>query len=114
MSVDGDDIDRLSEFAIDFLLSGQGDARQLAARLAQGRPDRPSLEVIFILASAAAAIEEVLAGADSKALALDAWRIATLLGVDLHMMQLRGHPIACCGDLLRYWRSVDPFFLKGG
>lgn len=112
MSVGGAEIDRLCEFAIGFLLSGQGDARRLAANLVMSRPDRSPLEVIFVLASSAAAIEGVLSGPQSRALALDTWRIAALLGVDLHMMELRQHPNGYCHDLLHYWQTEDPYFLR--
>ena len=111
MSVGGGDIDQLCEFAINFLLSGQGDARRLAASLVMDSPDRAPLEVIFVLASAAASIEEVLSGPESKSLALDTWRIAALLGVDLHMMQLLGRPTGHCHNLLHYWQTEDPYFL---
>lgn len=113
MSVGGADIDQLCEFAIDFLLSGQGDARQLAVKLVTNQPDRPPMEVIFILASSAAAIEEVLSGPDSRALAVDTWRIAALVGVDLHMMEILHHPTSRCHDLLHYWQTEDPYFLRG-
>lgn len=111
MSVGGVEIDHLCEFAIDFLLSGQGDARRLAARLVMEKPDRSPLEVIFVLASAAASIEEVFAGPESRALALDAWRMSTMLGVDLHMMQVHGRPNQYCHHLLHYWQTTDPYFL---
>ncbi len=107
------DIDVLCEFAINFLLSGQGDARRLAVHLVRQMPERSPLEVIFVLASAAASIEEVFAGSDSKALALDGWRVASLLGVDLHMMQVMGRRSGRCQDLLVYWQTVDRYFLGG-
>ena len=105
------DIDQLCEFAINFLLSGQGDAKRLAAKLVMDSPDRSPLEVIFVLSSAAASIEEVLSGDESRAVSLDAWRMASLLGVDLHMMQLLGRPSGYCHNLLHYWQTEDAFFL---
>ena len=105
------DIDQLCEFAIDFLLSGRGDAKELAAALVMDRPDRSPLEVIFVMSSAAASIEEVLAGEQSRAVALDAWRMASLLAVDLHMMQVLQRPNQHCHALLAYWQTEDPFFL---
>jgi hypothetical protein len=113
MSVNGSEIDRLCEHAINFLLSGQGDARRLAASLVMSRPDRSPLEVIFVLSFSAAAIEEVLASPESRAHSVDAWRIAGLLGVDLHMMQISGRSNSSCRDLLHYWQTVDPYFLAG-
>lgn len=114
MSAGGVEIDMLCEFAINFLLSGQGDAKLLAATLVMDSPDRSPLEVIFILSSAAASIEEVLSGPESRATSLDAWRIASLLGVDLHMMQLLGLPTRHCHSLLHYWQTEDPYFLTRG
>ncbi len=113
MSVGGGEIDQLCEFAISFLLSGQGDAKRLAATLVMDSPDRSPLEVTFVLSSAAASIEEVLSGPESRAMALDAWRTAALLGVDLHMMQLLGRPNLYCHNLLHYWQTEDPYFLGG-
>ena len=112
MSVGSGQIDQLCEFAINFLLSGQGDAKRLAATLVMDSPDRSPLEVIFVLSSAAASIEEVLSGPESKALALDTWRMASLLGVDLHMMQLLGRPHDHCHNVLHYWQTEDPYFLR--
>ncbi len=106
------EIDDLCEYAINFLLTGQGDARRLAVNLARRSPDHTPLEVIFILSSAAAGIEEVLSGADSTAAAVSTWRIAALLGVELHMMQLQGLSFATCNDLMQYWQVHDPYFLS--
>lgn len=111
MSVGTQDIDQLCEFAINFLLSGQGDAKRLAAKLVTDSPDRSPLEVVFVLSSAAASIEEVLAGDESRAIALDGWRMAALLAVDLHMMQMLHRPTLQCRALLHYWQTEDPFFL---
>ena len=113
MSVGGGEIDQLCEFAINFLLTGRGDARGLAATLVMDSPDRAPLEVIFILASAAASIEEVFSGPESTALALDSWRMAGLLAVELHMMQLLGRPNGHCHNVLHYWQTVDGYFLTG-
>ncbi len=108
---ESNDIDGLSEFALHFLLSGQGDARRLAAEMAQQMPGLPALELIFVFASAASGLEEVFSGTETKAIALDAWRMASLVGVDLYMMQELGLRRDLCADLLDYWRSEDGFFL---
>lgn len=105
-------IDDPCEFAINFLLSKRGDAKRLAVTLAKLSPARPALELIFVLSSAAAGIEEVLAGPETVAVAMDSWRVAALLGVDLHVMQRRGLAHGTCGDLIRYWQTHDPFFLS--
>jgi hypothetical protein len=105
------DIDQLCEFAINYLLMRQGDGRSLAVALARGAPDRAASEVILILASAAASIEEVLTGPETHHIALETWRAAAMLGVELHMMQLRDRPRGTCGDLLDYWQTEDMWFL---
>lgn len=101
----------LSEFAVNFLLSGHGTPRQLAVQLAQKMPQTPPLEVVFLLSITASGIEETFSGPQMERLAVESWRAAALLGVDLHMMQLRGLRCATCHDLLTYWRQVDGFFL---
>lgn len=105
------DIDGLCEFALHFLLTGQGDARQLAAKMAEHTPNLPALELIFVLASAASGLEAVFSGAESGAIALDTWRTSALLGVDLHVMQEMGLPCRLCADLLAYWTNEDGYFL---
>lgn len=105
-------IDDDCEFAIQFLLTRQGIARQLAVALARRDPDRSALELIFILSLAVSSIEEMLGGAEMTAISTDAWRIAALVAVDLHMMKKRGLAHDSCADLLHYWNSVDGFFLS--
>jgi hypothetical protein len=104
--------DETCEFAINYLLTGRGDAKQLAVTLAKRAPHRPVLEVAFVLSLAAASLEEVFASEEVALAAADAWRVAALLGVDLHMMQKRGVPHGDCGALLQYWQSVDGYFLS--
>lgn len=103
----------MCEFAIGFLLSGQGDARRLAVTLAREAPHRLASEVILVLASAAASIEEVLAGPETHHIAVETWRTAAMLGVELHMMQLLQKPRGTCGDLLHYWQTEDLWFIGG-
>lgn len=105
------DSDGLCEFALHFLLTGQGDARRLAATMARHKPDLPALELIFVLASAASGLEAVFCGPESGAVALDAWRTSALVGVDLHIMQEMGLPSRLCADLLEYWKTEDGYFL---
>jgi hypothetical protein len=104
-------MDGLCEFALHFLLSGQGDARRLVATLAEDRPEMPVLEMMFVLASAASGLEAVFSGVESGAVALDTWRTSALVGVDLHVMQEMGLPCRLCADLLEYWKNEDGFFL---
>ena len=105
--------DELAEFAIDFLLTGRGSAQRLARVLAQRWPDHPALEYVLVLSLAASGIENTLIGEDAKGLALDAWRMAALLGVDLYDAQALNLPHRTGADLLAYWRTHDPLFLNG-
>ncbi len=104
--------DELAEFAIDFLLTGRGTARQLVCALAQRWPAQPALEYVLILSLAANAIESTWSGAESGRLACDTWRMAALVGVDLFDAQSMGLPHHTGHDLVAYWRAHDPFFLN--
>ncbi|GLS88701.1 hypothetical protein GCM10010873_36750 [Cypionkella aquatica] len=106
------DLDMICEYAIAFLLNGRGGAKQLAVDLAQQEPQRPALELVFVLSIAASSIEEVFASPQPAGVAADAWRIAALIGVELHMMQSQGLPYDSCAALLNYWRTVDGYFLS--
>lgn len=108
-----DTVDDLAEFAIGFLISGRGNARQLTRALVEGWPQRPALEMIFTLSITANSIEEVFASTDSAAMAHDAWRMAGLVGADLFMAQSAGLPHYSAADLAAYWQTHDPFFLTG-
>ena len=105
------DMDALCEYALYFLLTGQGDARSLAATMAEKMPTLPALELVFVLASAASGLEAVFSGLESKLIALDTWRTSALVGVDLHVMQEMGLPCRLCADLLEYWKKEDGYFL---
>lgn len=105
--------DEMAEFAIEFLLSGRGSARRLAAVLAERWPMRPALELVLVMSLAANGIEETLRGEEASRITMDAWRMAALLGVDLFDAQTLGLPHYSCADLLAYWRVHDPFFLQG-
>ena len=103
----------MAEFAIEYLLSGRGSARRLVAVLAERWPERPALEFVLVLSLAANGIENMLGGDEAARIALDAWRMAALLGVDLFDAQALGLPHYSGADLLTYWRGHDPFFLQG-
>ena len=105
-------IDDLSEFAIDFLLAERGSARQLVVKMAERMLQRSPLELIFVLSITASGIEETFGGEAIAGVALDTWRSAALLEVELHMMQRGGIQRDTCADLLTYWRTVDCYFLS--
>jgi hypothetical protein len=68
--------------------------------------------VVFVLSITAASLEDVFAGKKVAEAAADAWRMAALLGVEVHMMQRRGLPNHSCAELLQYWQNVDGYFLS--
>ncbi len=103
--------DDLTEFAVHFLLAKQGEVRLLPHALARGWPDRPALELIYILSVAAGSIQQVLQGEAVSPRAAETWRVAALLGADLYVMQLMGLPTKTAADLLAYWQTQDRFFL---
>ncbi len=105
--------DDLAEFAIAFLLTGRGSAQRLVRELAERWPTRPALEFVLVLSLTANGIEETLQGEEAARLALDAWRMAALIGVDLFDAQALDMPHLTGADLLAYWQKHDPFFLKG-
>lgn len=105
--------DDLAEFAIDFLLTGRGNARALTRALAEGWPDHPALEFVLVLSLAASGIDATLTGPDADRMAREAWQMAALLGVDLYDAQALGLPHRTGADLLRYWANHDGFFLNG-
>ncbi len=105
-------MDEISEFAINYLLSGSGTARSLPLAFAQRAPDQSALQVIYVLSIAASGIESLFDSAEMKALATEVWRMAALVGVDLHMMQSHQPPSSNCAGLIHYWQTVDGFFLS--
>jgi hypothetical protein len=105
------DFEELCEFALGYLIQGRGDARQLAAVMVKDHPDLPVLEVVVILTTAASGLETNFSNAEARAQAVDAWRIAAILAVDLHLM---GAPGPDARALLGFWQTEDDFFLRAG
>jgi len=107
-------IDSLTETVMTRLLVEAAEARavamELAARLAVERPDLPALALALPFTLAAAAIEEMLGAAPAARIAaLDAWRVAALIGTDVLLLKggAGGDSIA---DLLSLWRRGDEVF----
>lgn len=112
---DADQIDALTETVVQRLLVEGGTARalavEIAAQLANQNPSLPALAVALPFSLAASGIEEMLgAGAQACAAALDAWRVAALIGGDalaLHA-QLQTEPTVA--DLSAFWAAGDTVF----
>lgn len=94
------------------LVTGQGDLRRMVRGLAEGWPGEPALDMLHAIAMAAGHLEQSLSGNALDRIAAEAWRMATLIGVDLAMMRRMGLPHDTGADLLAYWAAYDPFFLE--
>lgn len=109
MGVGGVD-DRI-EFVIQVLVTGQGDLRRMVRHLAEGWPQEPALDILHSIAMAAGHLDGTLTGESLDRATGEAWRMATLVGVDLAMMRRLGLPHDIGADLLAYWKVHDRFFL---
>lgn len=112
---DIEQIDALTEAVVKRLLVDGGTARtmapEVAAWLSERSPDMPALCVALPFTMAAGAIEDMLgAGAQARAAARDAWRVAALIGADaLALEGITGRPGTVAG-LAGYWRETDDLF----
>ncbi len=104
-------VDSRVEYVVQVLVTGQGDLRRMVRHLAEGWPDEPALDILHAIALAAGNLERTLAGPDLQRAAAEAWRMATLVGVDLAMMRRLGLPHDTAADLVAYWKVHDRFFL---
>jgi hypothetical protein len=104
-------VDDRIEFVVQVLVTGQGDLRGMVRRLAADWPDEPALDILHVIALAAGNLERTLTSDNLARIAAEAWRMATLVGVDLAMMRRLGLPHDTGADLLAYWKVHDRFFL---
>ena len=112
---DIDQIDALTEAVVQRLLVDGGTARgmasEIAAYLAEHRPDLPALCVALPFTLAAASIEEMLgAGEQARAAARDAWRVAALIGADALAVEALSGARATASELAQHWRNGDDLF----
>lgn len=104
-------IDEMTDFAILRASQGPDGARQAVAELAARWPDVTGLQLVFVMVSAASAIEGVFDRTAAQPEEGDQiMRNAALLAVDLFALQQRGNFAPTGRDLLRYWDEVDPYF----
>lgn len=104
-------VDELTEFALHHLVARSDGLRSLPRDLVAFRPDCAPLELVLALSLAASSLESSFSGEADQAAAAEAWRLAALLAVDLHMMQHLNLRHVCAADYLAYWRGHDPYFL---
>lgn len=106
-------MDEMIDFAVAELSSGDGDRkRSMVRRMAETWPDEPALALVYAVTSATEIIED--AGAKSKAHASVplGYRLSALISADVHAVQSMGQMPSVAGDLLHFWRRVDPLFLR--
>lgn len=108
----GDALSTMVEATVQALVSGMP-ARAVPAMLADRWPDAPPLELVLVLISAADGIEAMLTPRSppyGEAQAL--WRVAALLAVEVHALQVSQQKVACARDLVEHWQqSGEGFFL---
>lgn len=106
-------IDTMIDFAIARISNGPEGYRSVVRHLAEKWPDVTGAQIIFVLVSAAHAIERVF-GSDLEPTSevQNTFRIAALLASDLFALQKRGNFAPTGRDLIEHWHSHDPYFLK--
>ncbi len=106
-------LDEMIDFAIARVSEGPDGPRRAVCELATHWPQVTGLQIVFVMVSAAHAIERVFSGEDNtpNPETAQALRMASLLSVDLFAMQKRGNFSPTGSDLLAYWRDADPFFV---
>lgn len=97
-------------FALESLLTDAHGWRPLIRNMAARWPDVHPLDIVLAVTSACAAIEANFApGSTAYEAAHAGYRMASLLAVDLHAMQILKMDHARAADLPAYWQ-IDPFF----
>ncbi|WP_298298289.1 hypothetical protein [uncultured Litoreibacter sp.] len=100
------------DFAIARVSDGPDGPRSAVADLARRWPDVSGLQLVFVLVSAAHAIERVFDGdAAEHSEVGQTLRMASLLAADLFALETRGASAPTGRSLLTYWREEDPFFV---
>jgi len=99
------------EEAVRILLSPPQDPRIIVRFLVTHWPDASALQVIYVIAMAAGAVEHMFSRPESRDAAHNAWRMIGIIGVDLYTMECLGLPKLTARDLLSFWREHDRFFL---
>lgn len=113
MSKQTADLDRMVEFAMAELLSGDGGrCARLVRRMAETWPGEPALAITYSLTTATAAIEDSFgdASADDPVILLG-YRLSSLVAADIHAILSMGKMHAVAEDLLHFWRRTDPAYL---
>jgi len=106
-------IDTMIDFAIARISDTPNGYRSVVREMAVKWPDVTGAQVVFVLVSAAHAIERVFHTApEPRAEVQQTFRVAALLASDLFAMQMRSNFAPTGRDLIAYWKDDDPFFLN--
>jgi hypothetical protein len=107
-------MDRMIDFAMEELLSGDDERRRALVRQMAGRwPGEPALALAYALTSATQSIEDSFgASARRDPVVPLGYRLAALVSADVHALQSMGQAPSLAEDLLHFWRRVDPLFLR--
>lgn len=94
----------ISVFALERLMEGPAGWRGLTREMALRWPDASAGEIIFALMSAARTIEaHFLQGGPAHDGAVQGYRLAGMIGLDLYALQVVGISAPRARDLLDWW-----------
>lgn len=107
-------IDTMVEFAVAHLVQNHDGHRSVTRELVTRWPDAEGLQVVFVLVSAAHAMEAIFDRDPhaSNHIVDQVFRLAALLATDLFALRQRGQASPTGADLLAYWQQSDPYFLN--
>ncbi|MBZ4022785.1 hypothetical protein CKO11_09970 [Rhodobacter sp. TJ_12] len=99
-------------FAIERLMRSDDAWRGLVREMVDRWPDEAPLELGFALVSAASAIESSFTKSSPvRDAAMQGYRLAALISMDVYAMQLLDMKCDKAQDLIAYW-DIDPFFAR--
>ena len=107
-------LDDMIDFAILELGSGDADRkRAMVRKMAETWPEEPALALVYAVTSATETIEESSKPRSKPDSAVPlGYRLSALISADVHAVQSMGLMPSVAGDLLHFWRRVDPLFLR--
>ncbi len=107
-------LDQMIEFAMEELLSGDGNRkRAMVRRMAERWPAEPALALVYAVTSATEAIEDAFGESAARDPVIPmGYRLSALISADVHAVQSMGQIPSVAEDLLHFWRRVDPQFLR--
>ena len=103
----------MQSFALIGLLKNSASKRGAVVREMCARwPDAPALSIVFAISKAAGQVEEIIHEAPTdNGIATSAYKLASILAVDIHAIENAGKNQVMARDLFEFWRNVDRWFL---